>query len=330
MAGITSSGTSPLSLRRSSALPPAGGPLPTPESRRTEDIQNDRFRRVPGIKTRIILPAGTTLSDQARAIILGVASHPAIGGDGGSIAGDLPAVSTSHPSVVKSKPLMAGESGARVDIDDRLAPRFDLKKLRTNYDRRTASMRHYEWYVESGGKTFMTHLEARLKRLAGELTELSKAFKSGDAKKVDKLAKSSKLTAIAQPDRCGRDVAAARVRAARECVASARREAKTEVLFAGRFGNVSAVLNYYRELERKHSENAADKSAALKDRAADGAVAAVYRRIAGEVVDWIQYVRGLKKYRGRNFGAAEYWERWRHRSKKAKQIASGRRKKAAE
>lgn len=348
MAGITSSGKSPLSSSRKVISPslPAG---PTPLA---ED-QADKFRRIPGAKTRIIVPPGAALTDEARAVILGT-SKKKVGRDepkrsggkngsgsgsgcGGGTGKDQPAgkeVPDSHPDIIPSPlPVLIypsrnldgnvdtgsgseGRSGgpsSPAGKSTRFSPRLDPRKLTTSTQRRAAAMEHHDWYVEYGGKLFMVELEKILKRLSDDLTKASSLIAADDTKRLNEI---RNIAGIVQRKQSGRDVAAHRVRMARAEVGEMRREIKSEILFACQFGGVAGVIRHYERAEEKWGDVRNDETLALKDRADAAARAACCTRVVTEIKRWVAYVAKYAKYRGKDFGARQYRDATRYQRAK--------------
>lgn len=329
MAGITSSGKSPLSSGRK-VVSPSLPDVPTPPA---ED-QSDRFRRIPGAKTRIIVPAGAELTDEARAVILGTSKK--------NVGRDQPAgkeVPASHPDIIPSPlPVLIYPSRNQGDDGDcdgddcggfvgngsgghsspagkstRFSPRLDPRKLTTSTQRRAAAMEHHDWYVEYGGKLFMTELERILKCLSGDLTQAASAVAADDTKRLNSI---RNVAGIVLRKRSGRDVAAHRVRMARAEVGEMRREIKSEIIFAAQFGGVAGVIRHYERAEEKWGDVRNDETLALKDRADAAARAACYVRVLSEVKRWVAYVAKYAKYRGKDFGARQYREATRYQRSK--------------
>ena len=347
MAGITSSGKSPLSSSRkviSPSLPAAPMPL-------AED-QADKFRRIPGAKTRIIVPPGAALTDEARAVILGTSKKEVGrdepkrgGGKGGGGTGtgkDQPAgkeVPASHPDIIPSPlPVLIypsrnldgnadTESGngcpsSPAGKSTRFSPRLDPRKLTTSTQRRAAAMEHHDWYVEYGGKLFMVELEKILKRLSDDLTQAASAVAADDTKRLNSI---RNVAAIVLRKRSDRDVAAHRVRMARAEVGEMRREIKSEIIFACQFGGVAGVIRHYEKAEEKWGDVRNDETLALKDRADAAARAACYTRVITEVKRWVAYVAKYKKYWGKDFGARQYRESTRYqRGKWVERLSGGK------
>lgn len=326
MAGITSSGKSPLSSSRKVVSPslPAG---PTPLA---ED-QADRFRRIPGAKTRIIVPAGAELTDEARAVILGT-SKKKVGRDQPAGKGsDVP----SHPDIIPSPlPVLIyptrndngdegnarGNPSSTAGKSTRFSPRLDPRKLTTSTQRRAAAMEHHDWYVEYGGKLFMVELEKILKRLSDDLTQAASAVAADDTKRLNSI---RNVAAIVLRKRSDRDVAAHRVRMARAEVGEARREIKSEIIFACQFGGVAGVIRHYEKAEEKWADVRNDETLSLKDRADAAARSACYTRVLSEIKRWVGYVAKYKKYWGKDFGARQYRESTRYQREKWVEMLSG-------